>query len=77
MYFTASSGQLRKVTAAKTRNYIWCNDKGRKYEDIGVYQPEEDGYEVLSIDQGSFLCVDYGMYAYVCTNYLFQVSHHF
>ena len=53
MYIATSSGKIRKVTNAKTRHYIWCNDKKMKYENIGVYQPEDDGFEVLSIDDGT------------------------
>ena len=76
MYFAASFGQQRNVSAAKTRRYIWCNDKRQKYEDIGIYQPEDDGYEVLTIDQGIF-CVNYVLCPYVCTDHILQVSHHF
>lgn len=64
MYFAASSGQIRKITNAKTRRHIWCNDKNMKYEDIGVYQPEDDGYEVLSIDQGKLFILVMIMHAH-------------
>ena len=52
MYLAAPSGQMQTVTDAKTRIHIWTYDKKKEYEDIGVYQPETDGFEVLSIHHG-------------------------
>ena len=48
------SGQLTKVTSSKTRRYIWCVEKGNDYADIGTFYPEDDGYQILSIDQGKY-----------------------
>ena len=53
LYLAATSGQMRKVTDAKTRIHIWRCDKKKKEKIIGVYQPEIDGFEVLSIHQGT------------------------
>lgn len=37
----------------KNRYSIWCQIKKKNYKDIGDYQPEIDGYEVLSISEGT------------------------
>ena len=40
-----------------TRDTIWCNVKRNKLKDIQCYQPEDDGYEVVSISLGTCTCI--------------------
>ena len=37
----------------KTDTVFGCDIKKKSYKDIGDYQPEVDGYEVLSISEGT------------------------
>ena len=45
---------------------IWRCDKKKKEKIIGVYQPEVDGFEVLSIHQGTQLSYTYIYSVYAC-----------
>ena len=54
-YITNLTEHSRNVRGARSRQYIWSFIKKNKFEDVGCYQPEDDGYEVLSIDQGNCL----------------------
>ena len=49
-----------------TRDTIWCDRKGNKMKNIGCYQPEDDGYVIVSIAIG--ICGDDGeihVYMYI------------
>ena len=48
-YIPAESG---KYSLPVTRDTIWHDTKGKRLKDIGVYQPEQDGYQVASISIG-------------------------
>ena len=37
-----------------TRDTIWCDRKGNKMKHIGCYQPEDDGYVIVSIAIGIY-----------------------
>ena len=41
-----------------------------KHGDVGVYQPEDDGIEVLSIHQGKFFTLIVMYASYICTQVL-------
>ena len=77
LYLAATSGQMRKVTDAKTRIHIWRCDKKKKEKLIGLYQAETDGFEVLSIHQGTqFIHIKYTVHC-ICMHIYSQVPHHF
>ena len=63
-YFTSSSEDPRSIKYGKSRCYLWCIKKKKKYEEIGIYQPKDDGYEVLFIGQGKDIYVDYIIYVW-------------
>lgn len=44
-----------------TRDTIWCDVKKKKLKQIGCYQPEDDGFEVVSISIGILFCGDGGI----------------
>ena len=48
-YLPAKSGQY---SLPVTRDTIWHDVKGIKLRCIGIYQPEDDGYEVALISIG-------------------------
>ena len=52
LYFRNVQGK-QSIKASKNRYSIWCDIKKKSYKDIGDYQPEVDGYEVLSINEGT------------------------
>ena len=40
-----------RYTLPLTRETIWCQ-KGKKYQEMGIYQPENDQYHVVSVSKG-------------------------
>ena len=56
MYYNPPRSAARDSTVRKalTRSYIWGCIKGSDPSSIGVYQPEDDGYKVLSIYKGIY-----------------------
>ena len=42
----------RLVREGLTRSYIWSCIKGNDATNIGIYQPENDGYKIFSIHKG-------------------------
>lgn len=61
MYYLPPRLATRECSVRKglTRTYIWNCIKGHNIEEIGAYQPEDDGYKVFSIHRGT--------YNYICT----------
>lgn len=58
LYFASDLEQTQKVTNGKSRQAIWFSPLHDKDMNIGVYQPEDDDYEVLSVDLGINMCVE-------------------
>ena len=64
------SGKLTKVTSSKTHQYIWCVENGKYHADINIYHPEDDGYQVLSIDLGELnVLVPIALFSIPCRCY--------
>ena len=55
MYYTPSP-RANMVRKGLLRSYIWGCIKGNNAS-IGSYQPENDGYKVLSLYRGMQICI--------------------
>lgn len=42
---------------SKDRQHIWCTDKGNDMDELGTYQPEDDGYVVACFRRGMQLII--------------------
>lgn len=52
MRYRPSVTEGGEVSLPITRDTIWCEIKKKKFKEIGCYQPEDDGFEVVSISLG-------------------------
>ena len=51
MYIPSSDKIPRKYSPPRDRQLIWT-EEGYDFNEMGTYQPEDDGYEVCCVQQG-------------------------
>lgn len=79
MYYTppVSAARGNMIRKGLTREYIWGCIKGHDISRIGDYQPEDDGYKVLSLHIGTWAISRVNSWLYVqisCSDALIMLT---